>query len=76
MKKQEPHSIDAQIEYCTWVLTTLIQVQAWMASSRLESTTHEVLHRQAEIMAAILETLRKVKDEQSGMEPMALGAAH
>src|SRR5262245_2864325 len=63
MKKQTQHSIDAQIEYCTWVLTHLIQVQAWIASSRLENTPHEVLNRQAEIVAAILETLRKVKDE-------------
>jgi hypothetical protein len=76
MKKQTQQSIDTQIEYCTWVLTTLIQVQAWMAAARLESTTHEVLNRQAEIIAAILETLRKVKDEQSGLEPVAVGAAH
>jgi hypothetical protein len=76
MKVQIQHSIDVQIEYCTWVLTTLIQVQAWLAAARLENTTHEVVNRQAEIIAAILETLRNVKDEQSGTKPVAVGSAH
>ena len=76
MNVQTRHSIDEQIEYCTWVLTTLIQVQAWLVAARLESTTHQVLNRQAELIASILETLRKVKDEQTGAEPVAAGAAH
>jgi hypothetical protein len=76
MNVQTTHSIDVQIEYCTWVLTTLIQVQAWLVAARLENTTHQVLNRQAEIIASILETLKKVKDEQTGAEPATAGATH